>query len=165
MAGEGKEFKKAEMIEVEKRIYQVGLMLRRKPTSFIVDFCKQTWNIERGQANKYIKKARAEWKKYFEKLKGDGIAYHIAQNRDLKDMAFSRKVVIGTVDNKQVKQVPDLNLILDITKEEAKLMGIYPAEKHDIKVEGELKLTNAKKKLVERFDSLIAKRGKRQTTK
>ena len=51
--------------------------------------------------------------------------------RDLKDMAYSKKVVVGTVDNKQVIQVPDLGLILDITKEEAKLMGIYPAEKHE----------------------------------
>ena len=126
-----KEFKKSEMVEVEQRIYQVGLMLRRKPVSFIVDYCKKTWNIERGQANKYIKKAREEWKKYFEKLKGDGLKYHIAQIRDLKDMAYSKKVVVGTVDNKQVIQVADLNLILDITKEEAKLMGIYPAEKHE----------------------------------
>jgi len=126
-----KEFKKAEMVEVEQRIYQVGLMLRRKPVSFIVDYCKKTWNIERGQANKYIKKARGEWAKYFEKLKGDGLKYHIAQIRDLKDMAYSKKVVVGTVDNKQVIQVADLNLILDITKEEAKLMGIYPAEKHE----------------------------------
>ena len=117
MAEDNKPFKKADMMEVERRIYQVGLMLRRKPTSFIIDYCKQTWNIERAQANVYIKKARAEWKKYFEKVKGDGIAYHIAQNRDLKDMAFSRKVVVGTVDNKQVIQVPDLDLILNITKE------------------------------------------------
>jgi len=128
---EKKPFKKSDMVEVEKRVYQVGLMLRRKPTSFIVDFCKQNWNIERTQTNKYIKKARKEWKKYFEKLKGDGINYHIAQIRDLKDMAYSKKVVVGTVDNKQVIQIPDLGLILDITKEEAKLMGIYPAEKHE----------------------------------
>ena len=128
---EKKEFKKSDMIEVEKRIYQVGLMLRRKPISFIIQYCADNWKIEARQARKYIKKARKEWKKYFEKLKGDGIAYHIAQNRDLKDMAFSRKVVIGTVDNKQVIQIPDLGLILDITKEEAKLMGIYPAEKHE----------------------------------
>ncbi len=132
--------KKSDMIEVEKRVYQVGLMLRRKPTSFIVDYCRQTWKIERAQANKYIKKARKEWKKYFEKLEGDGIAYHIAQNRDLKDMAFSKKVVVGTIDNKQVIQVADLNLILDITKEEAKLMGIYPNGKDTIPVDITIKV-------------------------
>ena len=124
------EKKKSDMIEVEKRIYQVGLMLRRKPTSFIVDYCKQNWKIERTQANVYIRKARKEWKKYFEKLEGDGIAYHVAQIRDLKDQAYSKKVVVGTVDNKQIVNIADLGLILEITKEEAKLMGIYPAEKH-----------------------------------
>lgn len=46
-------------------------------------------------------------------------------------MAHSKKVVVGTVNNKQVTQVADLSLIFDITKEEAKLMGIYPAEKHE----------------------------------
>ena len=117
--------------EMDRRIYQVGLMLRRKSPGFIVDFCKQTWNIERAQANVYMKKARAEWKKHFNNIKKAGMGYHVAQIRDLKDMAYSRKVVVGTVDNKQVIQVPDLNLILDITKEEAKLMGIYPAEKHE----------------------------------
>jgi len=136
MPEEGKkEFVKADMVEVEKRIYQVGLMLRRKPVSFIVQYCADNWKIEARQARKYIKKARAEWRKYFEKLEGDGIAYHIAQNRDLKDMAFSKKVVVGTVDNKQIKQVADLGLILEIAKEEAKLMGIYPAGKDAIPVD------------------------------
>lgn len=124
--------KKAEAIEVEKRIYQVSLMLRRKSVNFIIQYAAENWKIGSRQTRTYIRRARKEWKKYFEKLEGDGIAYHIAQNRDLKDMAFSRKVVIGTVDNKQVIQVPDLNLILDIIKEEAKLMGIYPAERHKI---------------------------------
>ena len=131
MAEEKKEFKKSSMIEVEQRVYQVGLMLRRKPTNFIIDYCKREWNIERAQAFKYIRMARDEWKKHFNNIKKAGMGYHVAQIRDLKDMAYSKKVVIGTVDNKQVIQVPDLNLILEITKEEAKLMGIYPAEKHE----------------------------------
>lgn len=131
MAEDNKPFKKADMMEVERRIYQVGLMLRRKSPGFIVEYCKQTWDIERTQANVYMRKARAEWKKHFNNVKKAGMGYHVAQIRDLKDMAYSRKVVVGTVDNKQVVQVPDLNLILDIAKEEAKLMGIYPAEKHE----------------------------------
>ena len=108
--------KKSDMLEVEKRIYQIGLMLRRKPVSFIIQYCADTWKIEARQARNYIRKAKADWKEYFEKLKGDGMAYHIAQMRDLKDIAFGEK---------------DTRLVLDITKEEAKLMGIYPAEKHE----------------------------------
>ena len=44
------------------------------------------------------------------------MAYHVAQIRDLKDKAYTED---------------DMRLVLDITKEEAKLMGIYPAEKYE----------------------------------
>jgi len=132
---------KIDQTEKEKRIYQVSLMLRRKPISFIVDFIRQNWGVERAQAYKYIKEARLEWQKYFKNIKGAGIAYHITQIRDLKDQAYSRKVIVGTVDNKQVINVPDLDLILDITKEEAKLMGIYAPEKLDIKQEVIINIT------------------------
>ena len=126
------EEKKEETKQVkrQKRIYQIGLMLRRKPNPFILEFIAQNWGLKRSQAYAYIRAARKEWKKYFEKLEGDGIAYHVAQMRDLKDQAYSEKVVVGTVDNKSIVNVANLPLILEISKEEAKLMGIYPAEKH-----------------------------------
>jgi len=132
--------KKSDMLEVERRVYQVGLMLRRKPINFIIQYCADTWDIEARQARNYIRRARKEWKKYFEKLKGDGLSYHIAQIRDLKDQAYSKKVVIGTVDNKQVKTVADLGLVLEITKEEAKLMGVYPNEKGNIPLDITIKV-------------------------
>ena len=103
-------------VEMEKRVYQVSLLLRRKPTSFIIEYMIQNWKIERAQAYRYIKLARKEWQKYFEKLKGDGIAYHVTQNRDLKDKAMTDG---------------DYKLAFDIARDEAKLMGVYPAEKHE----------------------------------
>jgi len=127
MAGENRVDRKT-MIE---RTYKVSLMLRRKPTSFILEYITQEWGLKRSQAYNLIKAARKDWQKYFTNVKHAGRSYHVAKLRDLNDMAHSRKVVVGTVDNKQVIQVPDLNLILDITKEEAKLMGVYPAEKHE----------------------------------
>jgi len=108
--------KEADKVEYQKRIYAVSLLLRRKPTSFIVEFIIDKWKVSKAQAYKYIREARAEWKKYFEKLKGDGIAYHITQNRDLKDKAMTDG---------------DYKLAFDIAREEAKIMGIYPAEKHE----------------------------------
>jgi len=129
MSNKGEQVDKTEK---EKRIYQVGLMLRRKPHSFIVDFIRQNWGLERAQAYNYISSARKEWQKYFTNLKHAGISYHIAQLRDLKDQAYSRKVYIGRGDNKEVVTIADLGLVFEITKEEAKIMGIYPAEKHDI---------------------------------
>uniref|UniRef100_A0A6H1ZYD0 Uncharacterized protein n=1 Tax=viral metagenome TaxID=1070528 RepID=A0A6H1ZYD0_9ZZZZ len=113
MSGKGK----IDSIEKEKRIYQISLLLRRKPMSFIVEFMRQNWGLEKAQAYRYIASARKEWQKYYANIKSSGIGYHIAQVRDLKDKAFANE---------------DIRLALDITKEEAKLMGIYPAEKHEI---------------------------------
>lgn len=153
-------------VETQKRIYQIGLMVRRKPIPFILEFAGKEWGLEKSQAYYYIRLARKEWQKYYDHLKSSNMSYHMAELRDLKDQAYSRKVFIGRGDNKEAVTIADLGLVFEITKEEAKLMGIYPSEKHDINVEGELKVTiNAKKKLAERFDNLVAKRGKRQTIK
>ena len=116
---------------MQERVHEVSLLLRRKPLKYIIHYITTTWGVDDRQARNYITRAKAEWRKYFSQVKKCGMAYHVAQIRDLKDQAFSRKIVIGTVDNKSVINVPDLGLVLDITKEEAKLMGIYPAEKHE----------------------------------
>ena len=102
--------------------------------SFIIEFIRKEWGLEKAQAYNYIRSARKEWQKYFAKLKHDGMGYHVAQLRDLKDQAYSRKVVIGRGDNKEIITVADLGLVFEITKEEAKLMGIYPAERHKIDI-------------------------------
>ena len=142
--------KEADKVEYQKRIYAVSLLLRRKPTSFIVEFIIDKWKVSKAQAYKYIREARAEWKKYFEKLKGDGIAYHITQNRDLKDKAMTDG---------------DYKLAFDIAREEAKLMGVYPSEKHDVKVDGEIKFTNAKQKLINKIDSITSRTGTDKASK
>jgi len=113
--------------------------------SFIIEFMRKEWGIETAQAYRYIRSARKEWQKYFAHLKGSGMSYHVAQLRDLKDQAYSKKIVIGKgekrvnektgkleiiYDDKQIITIADLGLVFEITKEEAKLMGIYPAEKH-----------------------------------
>ena len=115
----------------QERVHEISLLLKRKPIKYILEYMIETWKIEKAQAYKYISEAKREWKKYFKNLKRAGMGYHVAQLRELKDQAFGRAVVVGRGDNKIVVEVPDLNLVLDITKEEAKLMGIYPAEKHE----------------------------------
>ena len=139
-----------DQVEMEKRVYQVSLLLRRKPVSFIVQTISAKWNITDRQARNYIRLARKEWQKYFEKLKGDGIAYHVTQNRDLKDKAMTDG---------------DYKLAFDIAREEAKLMGVYPAEKKDIKVDGEIKFTNAKQKLINKINSITSRTGTDKPTK
>jgi hypothetical protein len=101
--------KRIDEVEKQKRIYQVSLLLRRRPISFIVDFIRQEWGIERAQAFNYIRLAKEEWARYFANMKSSGIGYHITQFREIKDKAYSND---------------DLRLVFDIAKEEAKLMGM-----------------------------------------
>jgi len=132
-------------VEKQKRIYQISLLLRRKPMSFILQFITQSWGLRKRQAYNYIELARQEWQKYFEKLKGDGMSYHVAQLRDLKDTAYDKE---------------DYRLVFDITKEEAKLMGIYPAEKHKLEEERKIIVIgrNAKEKLIKKLDEINLRR-------
>ena len=121
----------SDKIEHQKKIYQISLLLRRKSMAFIIEYMRTEWHIEKAQAYRYIAAARKEWQKYFAHLKGSGKSYYVTQLRDLKDQAYNRKVAIGKGDNKEIITIADLGLVFDITKEEAKLMGIYPAEKYE----------------------------------
>ncbi len=47
--------KKIDEVEKQKRIYQVSLLLRRRPTGFIVDFIRQEWGIERALFSSSVK--------------------------------------------------------------------------------------------------------------
>jgi len=114
-----------DQVEKQKRVYQISLMLRRKTISFILQFIALNWGLEKRQAYNYIRLAKKEWRKYFTNVEHAGISYHIAQLRDIKDQAYSKKVVIGKGDDKQVITVADLGLVFEIAKEEAKLMGMY----------------------------------------
>jgi len=132
--------KRIDEVEKQKRIYQVSLLLRRRPISFIVDFIRQEWGIERAQAFNYIRLAKEEWKKYFANMKSSGIGYHISQMREIKDKAYGND---------------DLRLVFDIAKEEAKLMGME-IERKEIGGPGSfaewMKATIAKAKELKKHD-------------
>ena len=116
---------------MQERVHEVSLLLRRKSQKYIIHYITEAWKVDDRQARNYIRKAKKEWEKYYSQVKKVGMAYHVAQIRDLKDQANEQKIVIGKGDNKQIITIANLPLILDITKEEAKLMGIYPAEKYE----------------------------------
>jgi len=118
-------------IEKQKRIYEISLLLRKKSINYILQFVAQNWGLRNRQAYNYIRLAREEWQKYFAKLKTDGMSYHVAQLRDLKDATYGKE---------------DYRLVFDIAKEEAKLMGIYPTEKHKMEEERRIIVIGAKEK-------------------
>ena len=115
-------------VEKERRIHEVSLLLRRKPIKFIVEYVREKWGIRDAQAYNYIKDAKEEWKKYFENVKQCGMNWHISQIRDLKD----------DILEKQTLNKDDYRLILDVYKEESKLLDAYPKEK--IEHSGEVKV-------------------------
>jgi len=130
MAGDNKVDSKTK----QERVHEISLMLRRKSTPYILQYIAEKWGLQEREAYYYIEEAKEEWEKYFSQVKKCGKAYYVSQLRDLKDQAYGRATVIGRGDNKMVIEVPDLNLVFEITKEEAKLMGIYPADKSEIEV-------------------------------
>lgn len=130
--------KKADDKTKQERIHEISLLLRRKSISYIIEYIKNEWHLQTAQAYNYIKDARAEWQKYFSQVKKCGKSYYVTQLRDLKDQAYSRKVVIGRGENKDTVTIADLGLVFEITKEEAKLMGIYPNQGVDVKHSGEI---------------------------
>ena len=115
----------------EERVHEVSLLLKRKSIPYIIQFITETYKVDERQARNYIRQAKKESEKYFSQDKKCGMAYHVNQLRELKDEAYGRATIIGRGDSKMVITVPDLNLVFEITREEAKLMGIYPAEKHE----------------------------------
>jgi len=123
----------------QERVHEVSLMLRRKSIPYILEYINKEWGLGKSEGYNYIKDAKAEWEKYFSQVKKCGMSYYVTQLRELKDQAFGRATIIGKGENKMVVEVPDLNLVFEITKEEAKLMGIYPANK----IEGDLNLNHS----------------------
>ena len=80
------------------------------------------------------------------------MSYHVSQLRDLKDQALNRQTFIGLGINRQLVDVPDLNLAFEIAKEEGKLMGVYPTEKHKLEIEGSLEINSELDKKLAQLD-------------
>ena len=55
--------------------------------------------------------------------------------------------------------VPDYNVRVKYLDMALKLKGKFPSEKHDVKVEGELIITDAKRKLVDKIAGIVKRTG------
>jgi hypothetical protein len=117
---------KADDTEKQKRVYRISLLLRRKPSKFLVEYMRQKWGIKRRQSFNYIKLAKKEWADYYAKYFGVPFqAYYLAELRDLTDEALKQN---------------DLRLAFNIAKEEAKIMGAYLPEKSRQKKKNYIKI-------------------------
>jgi len=133
MSGENKVDSKTK----QKRIYRISLLLTRKTKPFICHYMSQKWGISYRQTYRYIRLAEKEWAKYFTDIKRWGMGYYFAKRRELRDKAMRNK---------------DYRLVLETDKDEAKLAGVYPIEKHKLELEGEIKVTETEKNIILKMD-------------
>jgi hypothetical protein len=131
---------RCDQFEAQKRVYEIARMIKRKPVKWVLSHYSKKWKVSEHTVRNYIQQAKREWSKWFNNLQNTGLGYHVSQFREIKDQAYNKYVVVEERDEKtgeitkRVIPMPDLKLIFDIAKEEAKLLNVYPAEKKDIKL-------------------------------
>lgn len=111
---------KADKATYESRVNIVlTLIYRGWPSGRIVQNITELWHIQERQARNYIRAAYRRIRKLYEQKQKNLIAEMLARHDDLRDRAY---------------QDHNLSLVLDIDKEDAKLLGLYAPEKHQDKV-------------------------------
>lgn len=77
------------------------------------------WNVSERQVNRYIRRCYDLWHKDFEKRRKRNLDYQLAKRTDLYKKSYDEK---------------DWKVCLEIAKDEAKIMDIYPTEKYKVEV-------------------------------
>jgi len=115
------ERKKSDEVEMMARADRVlGLYLSGSRRSEIVQYGSNLWHVTERQVDDYIARAKEIIKAEFSKDHDENLAEHIAFRRKLRKMAESDK---------------DWRAALASAQDEAKLLDLYPVEKHQVSVE------------------------------
>jgi len=104
--------------EIENRIAIISNQLLSELTNQeILQYASEKWGVSDRQVRTYIRRCYDLWHKIFVMKRKRNLGYHLAKRADLYKQAYSKK---------------QWNICLEIIRDEAKLAGIYPAEKHVI---------------------------------
>ena len=107
----------ADRVETEKRIYEVQkLLLSGMSPTEICQKMQVIWGVSKWQIERYISRSYKYWERYFSEKKGKQLEYQKAKRADLYNQAYRDS---------------QWDTCLNVAKDEAKLMGLYPAEKHE----------------------------------
>ena len=162
---------KSDNKQFEERILEVSRqMLRGYPNKRICQNMSVEWDISERQVNRYIASAYRMWHKEYKKRLKAGLDYHMAMRMKLYEEAYKGKAIKVTKvkrgERVTIERIEDqdFRLCLEIAKDIAKLEGLY-VEKHDVKVEGELIITDAKRKLIDKISRLAARTGEDEVSK
>jgi len=102
-------------LECERRTAQVvTLVLSGLRPSEIYRITMSEWGASRRTIARYLNRAQADLQPLLEEQKGARVAEHIAHRRDLR---------------RRARTAGDLRIELEVAKDEARLLQLYPAER------------------------------------
>ena len=114
--------KKADKITYEQRVTIIlGLIARGVRSERIVQNVSETWDITGRQARNYVRAARRRIAALTAHKREHLLGEILVRRDDLREKAYSSG---------------DHRLVLDLDKEDTKLLGLYPAEKHEHDITG-----------------------------
>jgi len=119
-----KESRRADKVETEQRVRAVyqALMDGWESTQ-LVQSLSVKWGISIRQGWNYVRKANTRIKRESERIEKEAFGRHLTTRRGLYKKAVERE---------------DIRLGLDILKDEAKLLDLYPADKQKVEHTGKI---------------------------
>jgi hypothetical protein len=105
----GEKIKRVDMIE--------GFILSGTRRAEILEFTRVHWGLAEAQTDNYIAEATALIKAEANKTREESFAEHIEFRRQIRKRAMGEG---------------DLRVALESARDEAKLRGLYPSEKHEL---------------------------------
>ena len=107
--------KKADKITYEQRVNQVLALIHRGwDSTKIVQNVSAAWDVTERQGWGYVKTARNRIAKLYEHKRSEMAAEILSRHDDLRDKGYADA---------------DYKLVLDLDKEDAKLLGLYAPER------------------------------------
>jgi len=111
---------KADKLQYEERINTVlGLIYRGWASTKICQNVSATWKIDPRQAYRYLRAARSRIQAVAERKRKRMADEILARHDDLREKGY----IAG-----------DHRLVLEVDKEDAKLLGLYAPERHEVDV-------------------------------
>ena len=114
--------KRADKATYEQRMTVIiGLIIRGMNAARIVPNIAAQWDITERHGRNYVRAARRRLEALAEHKRKHLLDEMIVRHDDLREKGYTGG---------------DLKLVLDVDKEDAKLLGLYPAEKHELDITG-----------------------------
>lgn len=114
--------KHGDQIVYEQRVTEaIARIARGEKPQDIVQFMQESWGIRHDQARRYLSTARFRIQRLVDAKRQNLLGETLARHDLLRKIGFDDK---------------DYRLVLDTDKEDAKLLGLYAPERHEVNLSG-----------------------------